>query len=62
VSHVVLERRHEKAGDVFEDDLELAGIVDAQPRSDGQAEDQDNQADERGESDVVRDVDVQRRQ
>ena len=52
----------EEADDVLEDDLQLARVLDAQLRADGQAEHEDDQADERGEDEVIGRVDAERRQ
>ena len=54
------ELRDDEGRDVFEDDLQLARIVDAQLRADDQADGEDDQDDERAEDQVVRDVEAER--
>ncbi len=48
--------------DVLEDDLQLAGFVDAQRSADGEADGQDEERDQRNEHQVIRHMDVQRRE
>jgi hypothetical protein len=62
VAHVALEHADEKADDVLEEDLELAGTFDTQLRADGKAEHQDDEDDQDAEDDVVRRVDAKRRE
>ncbi len=61
-AHVAFEHADDEGDDVFEDDLQLAGIVDAQRRADGEADEQDEERDQRNEHQVIRHMDVQRRE
>ena len=61
-AHVAFEHADDERDDVFEDDLQLAGLVDAQRRADGEADDEDEERDERDEHHVIRHMNVQRRE
>src|SRR5689334_17337110 len=61
-AHVAFEHADQERHDVLEDDLQLAGVVDAQLRADGQADEQDEQRDQPDEDHVIGHVDPQRRE
>ena len=61
-AHVAFEHADEEGDDVFEDDLQLAGVVDAQRRADGQADEEDEERDQPDEDQVIGHVDPQRRE
>ena len=62
LAHVVFEHADEERDDVLEDDLQLAGVVDAQRGADGQADEEDEERDQPDEDHVVGDVDPERRE
>ena len=61
-AHVVFEHADQERDDVLEDDLQLARVVDAQRRADGQADEEDEERDEPDEDQVVGHVDPERRE
>ena len=61
-AHVAFEHADEERDDVLEDDLQLAGIVDAQRRADGQADEEDEERDQPDEDQVIGHVDPERRE